>query len=268
MTPGQHPYAVFICIALAVLQVACRADKKEPSDNCDDYRLRYITDVRYENGQPFINRFSMGYEDDGKLITRYTIFNADTFPSDYAKLNNDGQVIEYGNVPHPSSPTLRTDYFYQSGQVTESQYWSSISPGAPIQLAQTSFYYYTNGLLTKIENYAPNQSDIASQIDQYYEGNAKIQVHYGLPNHDTLTAYKVHFSNIPNPLKELESPIYYFGDLYLIDTLYTKQPDGIYKPISFFEYETEDNRVLRAKTYQMGNPVELTRDIVYEYECY
>jgi hypothetical protein len=264
----QHN-AIFICITLAVLHIGCNPDKKEPTDNCNTYRLRYITDVRYDGGQAFTNRFSIGYEDDGKLITRYTIFNSDTFPSDYVKLNSNGQPIEYGNVPYPGSPTQRNDYFYQSDRVVEMQYWSSISPGASIMLAQTSTFVYTNDLLSKVENFEPNNPSPGSQMVVIYETDpkAKTYLYTGLPSQQIFQEDRYHFTNLVNPLAVLEIGFAWGFHEFLPDTISSRVIDGTYKN-QIFEYETEDNRVVRAKTYQMGPPMELKRDVVYEYECY
>jgi hypothetical protein len=264
-----HRYFILICITLAVLHIACTSDKKEPTDNCDTYRLRYITDVRYDAGQAFTNRFSIGYENDGKLITRYTISNMDTFPSDYVKLNSNGQPIEYGPVPHPSSPTLRNDYFYQSDRVVERQYWSSVSPGAPIKLAQTSIFSYSNSLLKKVEYFEPNDPNPEAQMEVLYETDSKAKTYYytAVPSQQIIQANRYHFTSLVNPLAALEIGFAWGNTKFLADTISYRQPDGAYAPGQFFEYETEASRVVRAKTYQIGNPVELKRDIVYEYEC-
>ncbi|MBK6993807.1 MAG: hypothetical protein IPH31_02365 [Lewinellaceae bacterium] len=235
MKPIYHHHVIFICITLAVLQVACNPDKKEPTDNCDTYRLRYITDIRYDGGQAFTNRYSVGYEDDGKLITRYTIYNADTFPSDYVKLNSKGQPIEYGNVPHPSSPTLRNDYFYQSDQVVERQYWSSISPGATIMLAQTSFFTYTNGLLSKVEYFEPNNPNPGAQMEVFYEADSKARIYYyiALPSQQIIQANRFHFTNLVNPFAALDIGFAWGNNNFLADTISSRQLDGTYAPDFF-----------------------------------
>lgn len=270
MIPLHNHNTIFICIALAVLHFGCNPDNKEPTDNCDNYRLRYITDIRYDGGQAFTNRYSIGYEDGGKLITRYTIYNSDTFPNDYAKLNSNGQPIEYGNVPHPTSPSLRNEYFYQSDRIVERHYWSSISPGATIMLLQTSFFTYTNGLLSKVEYFEPNNPNPGAQMEVFYEADPKAKTYYyiALPSQQIIEASRFHFTNLINPLAALEIGFAWGNSEFLADTISSKQPDGTYAPNSFYEYETEGNRVVRAKTYKIGNPAELTRDVVYEYECY
>lgn len=260
--------SILLFTALTACCIAC-SSREEPTDNCELYRLQYLTDIRYQNGQAFTNQYAFRYENDGRLMKRYTIYNGDTTASDYVKVNLDGFPIESGNLTAPLSPELRYDYSYQSNRLSQVKYWSSVSPGAPIQLAQTSVFTYVNGPLTKIENFAPGQPQPSSRINAYFEngGRTHTYVSIGLPALDTLNFNRVHYSNWRNPLAELDTRFGWPENHFLADTVYFKQPNGTIAPGSYWQYELDGNRVLRSKEYQVGNPPVLTRDITYEYEC-
>ena len=137
-------------------------------------------------------------------------------------------------------------------------------------LVQTSTFSYINGLLDKVEYYEPNNPNPGAQMEVIYETDPKAKTYYytALPSQNIIQADRYHYTNLINPLAALEIGFAWGRDEFLADTISNRQPDGTYAPGRYFEYETEDNRVVRARTYRIGNPTELERDVVYEYECY
>ena len=265
-----------LLLALILCNSACNNDDELPDMEVDPEPMDTVITC---TGDSILTTYAFTYNsisddssfyefvyDQANRIFKRAIINIDSGESrdhNYWEYDADGNCTKYGNFDFPGAPSLFYEYDYVDGKRSETRYFSSISPGAPIQLAQTTEFIYNGNELTAIQNYQ-NGSAASGANFTYSQNGKKVNMHYFSEDGSTIQNITYKFRDEPNPLGLVELNFGYPDRSLAIDTIWNNV-DNTFR-IYNYEYDLNNN-LQRIKVMTDSNPNEVEYSYEFNYTC-
>ncbi|MFK8101377.1 MAG: hypothetical protein AB8G15_02585 [Saprospiraceae bacterium] len=256
-------------IGLLLFLSACQKDDAtNPVEDCEfPDRLAKIVFYQYQTNEPVTStEYRVSYNEAGQLSKRsLKNSNSNTYEDyDYFEYDAQGNCTEHRWKNFSGAPSRYYQYEYIDNRRSITRFYTSISPGAPTQLMQTTSFFYENGTLTKIENAQPQFGNPPSVgTFSYADNGKKVSLSYVVTagNAPTITVYS--FSNLVNPMALLDLSFGYPDYTFALDSIqYSAQ-----SPSDDFQYQLDSSGRVVAKIAFI--PSINAYDVIerYYYDC-
>ena len=261
---------IILATAICLFTIACKKDETTTPVKktvCDfPNRLSKVVSYFYSNQSTNIDSTSylMVYDANGKLSKRKFKSPTTTTYNDYDYFEYDaqGNCSKHEWKTFSGAPSRYYEYDYVDNKRSVTRYFNSISPSAPIMLAQTTSFFYTGDQLTKIENEQQIGNPPSVGTFSYTNGDKTVQLDYQIsPGNVETTIY--HFNELANPVALPELLFGYPENRLLMDSISYNNNS----PTTDYQYEVDNAGRVTAKiayVIPLGEYAVIER---YYYDC-
>lgn len=246
----KNYFLVFIGMIFILLVGACQKEKMNDCQLTDQ-----VMRIAYYYGADSTS-LNFVYDQAG-LLTKTVSVKLDSSEADneYFMFDSAGNLVEMGAFPKPHSPDYKNIFEYENGTLKTWKQYSSITPGAPIQLIQTTEYEYDGNLPKGFKNF---QNGIVTDFGTFtHDVSAKkvLVERFYTSNTSRIERYEYTFGNLANPLSFVEPQIEYYPNTHFLPAsksvfdVVTLEQIGT----TSFEFQTDSKgQAEKAKIYQDG----------------
>ncbi len=252
-----------------ILLSACKKDEAtNPVENCEfPDRLAKIVFYQYQPNEPVTSTIYRAIYNEAGQLSKRTLksSSSNTYEDyDYFEYDAQGNCIEHRWRTFSGAPSRYYQYEYIDNQRSITRFYTSISPGAPTELMQTTSFFYDNGTLTKIENAQPQFGNPPSVGTFSYDNNGKkLSISYLVTAGSTPETTVYSFSDLSNPMALPNLSFGYPDNSFALDSIrYPGQTTS-----TDFQYQVDPSGRIVAKIAFV--PSLNAYDVIerYYYDC-
>ncbi|HMR44086.1 MAG TPA: hypothetical protein PKC40_09640 [Saprospiraceae bacterium] len=246
----KNYFLVSTSMIFILLAGAC---KKEKMNDCQltDQVMR----IAYYYGSDSAS-LNFVYDQTGLLSKTVSVkLDSSEADNEYFMFDSNGKLVEMGSFPKPHSPDYKNIFEYENGTLKTWKQYSSITPGAPIQLIQTTEYEYDGNLPKGFKNF---QNGVVTDFGTFTHDVAGKKVlieRFYASNTVRIERYEYTFGNLANPLYFMEPQIEYYPNTQFLPVSKTAFDVVTLQQIgeTSFEFQTNaQGQAEKAKIFQDG----------------